>query len=100
MTDDRTMVRTTLTIGDDPFLLAQAQDYDALQRRIEEAIRRGGAFVEFVVVGNRKVSLFMNGRERIALTLETVQFDVRDTGDTESPFGGFFDPHLSSLDPL
>ncbi len=91
MTDDQTMVRTTLTVGEDPFLLAQAQDYDVLQRRIQEAIRAGGGFVEFVAVGNRKVSIYMNGRERIVLTVETVAFDARDTGDIDAPFGGFFD---------
>ena len=93
MTDAKTMVRSTLTLGDDPFRLAQDQDLEDLQHRIATAIKDGGGFVTFVVVGNRTVSLFMTGRERIALTVETVPYDSRDTGDTEAPWGGFLDGH-------
>ena len=91
MTDAKTMVRSTLTLGDDPFRLAQDQDLEDLQHRIATAIKDGGGFVTFVVVGNRTVSLFMTGRERIALTVETVPYDSRDTGDTDTPWGGLFD---------
>lgn len=85
------MIRTTITIGDAHFLLAQGQDLEALRRRIEEAIHRGGGFVDFVVVGNRTVSALMTGSERVIFTVETVPFDERDTGDPDVPFGGFFD---------
>jgi hypothetical protein len=91
MSDPQTMVQMTIVIGESHYLLAQGLDQEELKRRIEDAIHRGGAFVDFVVVGNRVVSAFLDGRERIVLTVETVLFDQRDTGDTEAPFGGMYD---------
>ena len=97
MSDPQTMVQTTIMVGDSHYLLAQGHDHEALKRRIEDAIRGGGAFVDFVVVGNRTVSAFLDGRERIVLTLETVLFDQRDTGDTAAPYGGMYDLGPGSL---
>ena len=91
MPDQKTMVQTTLAVGDAQYLLAQADDQVELKGRIEDAIRGGGAFVDFVVVGNRVVSVFFDGRERIVLTVQTVLLDQRDTGDTDAPFGGLYD---------
>jgi hypothetical protein len=88
---ERSMVRTTLHIDERMFLLAQGQDGVELRERIVQAVRRGGEFVEFVEVGNRLVFAFVTGRERILLILESVPFDVRDTGDVDFPYGGFFD---------
>lgn len=86
-----TMTRTTISIGDAQFILAQGQDHEELQRRIETALRAGGAFVKFVEVGNRTVSALITGRDRVILSVETVPFDARDTGDVDYPFGGFHD---------
>jgi hypothetical protein len=86
------MIQSTIAVGETHFLLAQGHDVDELKRRIETAVHAGGAFVDFVVVGNRTVSIFMTDREPIVLTEATVVFDDRDTGDPHDPFGGHFDP--------
>jgi hypothetical protein len=85
------MVQTTIAIGDSHYLLAQGHDQEELKRRIEDAIHGGGGFVDFVVVGNRVGSAYLDGHERISLTIETVLFDERDTGDTDVPYGGMYD---------
>ena len=85
------MVQTTIALGDDHFILAQGHDLDDLKVRIETAIESGGAFVDFVVVGNRVVSVYMTDRERIVLTKATVVFDERDTGDVAVPYGSDLD---------
>jgi hypothetical protein len=86
------MIQSTIAVGEAHFLLAQGHDLDELKHRIETAVHGGGAFVDFVVVGNRNVSIFMTDREPIVLTQATVVFDERDTGDLEEPYGGLFDP--------
>lgn len=91
MGDATTMVRTEVTIDGRSALLAQGEDVDDLKRRLEAAATGQGTFVDFVVVGNRGVSVFVSPRSRIVITVATVQFDPRDTGDEEAPFGGFFD---------
>ncbi|MFG6445493.1 hypothetical protein ACFXP7_09200 [Microbacterium sp. P06] len=90
-TDSKTMVRISIALGDVTYLLAQSEDHEALKRQIETAVRAGGAFVDFVEVGNRTVSALITGSERVILTVETVPFDERDTGDVDYPFGAFFD---------
>lgn len=85
------MVRTEVTVNGEGYLLAQGQDLDELRHRMEEAARDRGRFVEFVVVGNRSVSVLVSPRTEIVMSVQTVQFDSRDTGDDETPFGGFFD---------
>lgn len=87
----RTMMRTTVAIGEDRYLLAQGHDLDDLKTRMSAAVRDGGAFVDFVAVGNRTVSVLMTSWIRVVFTVETVQFDSRDTGDVEAPFGTFYD---------
>lgn len=91
MSDAKTMVRTSIAVGESVYLLAQGQDYKALERRIEKALDDGGRFVEFVVVGNRTVSTLFTGSQAVTFLLETVPFDGRDTGDVDYPFGGFHD---------
>jgi hypothetical protein len=91
MSDTQTMVRTQIAIDDSSFLLAQGQDIDELQRRIEAACEAGGRFVSFVVLGNRRVSALLTPHSRVLFSVETVQYDPRDTGDAAGPFGGFFD---------
>jgi hypothetical protein len=85
------MQRTELTIDGRAFFLAQGQDPHELQRRIEAAAGTTGTFVTFTVVGNREVSVLITQRSRVVFTVETVQFDPRDTGDADFPFGGFYD---------
>nr|WP_307327244.1 hypothetical protein [Microbacterium sp. SORGH_AS_1204] len=91
MSDTQTMVRTQIAIDDHAYFLAQGQDIEKLQARIEDAVRAGGRFERFVVVGNRQMSVLFTAASRVAFSIETVQYDARDTGDEDQPFGGFFD---------
>lgn len=91
VTDNQTMVRTELTIDGRTFLLAQGQQSGELQQRIVEIVDSPGAFVTFTVVGNRDVSVLITPRSQVVFTVQTVQFDERDTGDSDFPFGGYYD---------
>lgn len=91
MSSTSTMVRTQVTVNDVGFYLAQGQDITDLKRRIEAALQSGGRFVDFTVVGNRTVSVVIAPTTHVVVSVETVQFDARDTGDDTAPFGGAFD---------
>ncbi|MCC4907317.1 hypothetical protein [Microbacterium sp. cx-59] len=91
MTDTQTMVRTEVQVNGDSYLLAQGQDVDDLCRQIEQAARAGATFVEFIVVGNRATSVLITSHTQVVISSQAVQFDARDNGDGEEPFGGFFD---------
>ncbi|MFS0912055.1 hypothetical protein AB3M89_09710 [Microbacterium sp. 179-I 3D2 NHS] len=91
MSEVRTMVRTRVAVDDVGFLLAQGQDIDAIKQEIESAMRTGPRFVDLIVVGNRSVSILISAQMHIVITVETVPFDERDTGDDTAPFGGLFD---------
>lgn len=90
-TDAHTTVLTQIVVDDATFSLARGQDLADLQQRIESAVHSGGRFESFVVVGNRRVSVLCTPHTRVLFTVETVQDDPRDTGDSEDPFSGFFD---------
>ncbi len=85
------MVRTEVSINGRSFFLAQNEDPSELQQRMTAAVDSPGAFVSFTVVGNREVSVLLTPRSQVVFTIETVQFDARDTGDSDFPFGGFYD---------
>jgi len=85
------MVRTQIAVNDVAFYLAQGQPRRELIRQIEEAVGAGGRFVTFTVVGNREVSVLFTAATSVALSVETVQYDVRDNGELAEPYGGFFD---------
>ncbi len=87
----QTMVQSHAIIDDVPYSLAQGQDLEQLKRAVEESVRAGGAFVEFTIVGHREVSALISPSTRVVFTVETVQFDERDTGDLGLPFGGKYD---------
>lgn len=91
MSEMRTMVRTRVTVNDVGFFLAQGQDVDELKGEIESAVRDGPRFVEFVVVGNRSVSVLVSTATQVVISVDTVQYDYRDNGDDSAPFGGTFD---------
>lgn len=84
------MTRTQIAVNDGAFYLAQGQSPEELKRRIEEAVTAGGRFVTFTVVGNREVSVLFTVSTSVALSLETVHYDVRDNGELAEPYGGFF----------
>ncbi|MFK4760455.1 hypothetical protein ACI3KS_05915 [Microbacterium sp. ZW T5_45] len=85
------MVQSQVSIDGESFLLAQDQDLDGLRRRFEEASASTGRFVDFVVVGNRSVAALITATSRVTISVSTVQFDSRGTGDTDFPFGGHCD---------
>jgi len=91
MTQMQTMVRTEITVDGRNSYLAQGQDIVDLKRRIEAAMITAGAFVEFTVVGNRSMSVLISPRSQVVLAVETVQYDPRDTGNDDEPFGGMYD---------
>jgi hypothetical protein len=91
MSDSRTMVRTQVHVDGITSFLAQGQDVEGLKRRIEAAMATVGTFVDFTVVGNREMSVLVSPRTQVVFSIETVQFDARDTGDHDEPFGGLYD---------
>ncbi len=50
-----------------------------------------GKFVSFTVVGDWNVSVLISPRSQVVFSVDTVEFDPRDTGDNLEPFGGQFD---------
>jgi phosphosulfolactate synthase (CoM biosynthesis protein A) len=91
MPDQKTMIQTEIRADGVTYLLAQDQDLGELKRRIEDAIATAGRFVDFVVVGNRQVSLLVTPRSQVSIAVATVLFDARDTGDVDFPYGGHYD---------
>ncbi|WP_247623690.1 hypothetical protein [Microbacterium galbinum] len=87
----RTMERTEILIDGVSAYLAQEQDLDVLLRQIETAASGPAAFVEFVVVGNRRVKVLITPSSRVVISTETVQHDPRDTGNDAFPYGGLYD---------
>jgi len=91
MTDAKTMIQTEVVFDGTSYLLAQDQDVGDLRHRIEEAARIGGTFVDMVVVGNRSVSVLITPTTRVAISVSTVAYDSRDTGDIDFPYSGYYD---------
>jgi hypothetical protein len=89
--DMQTMVRTKIAVDGRTFLLAQGQDLTQLKHQIEAAASSRGTFISFAEVGNRSVSVLITAQSRVVMTEETVQYDDRDDGDFELPFGGMYD---------
>lgn len=91
MSEAKTMIRTEVTIDGASFLLSQDQAVEDLRRRIEDAVQTPGTFVDMTVVGNRSVSVLITPRTHVTISVSTVAFDSRDTGDLEFPYGGYYD---------
>ncbi|MFJ4253789.1 hypothetical protein [Microbacterium sp. NPDC090003] len=87
----RTMERTEILIDGVSAHLAQEQDVGELLQQIETAANGPAAFVEFVVVGNRRVKVLVTPRSQVVISTETVRHDPRDTGNEAFPFGGLYD---------
>ncbi len=87
----KTMVRVLLSIDHQAYELSQGQDVEEIQEKIKDAVRSGADFVEFSVVGNRRVSTLVTPRTQASLTVATVPFDARDNGDPLAPYGGLYD---------
>lgn len=85
------MVRTQVAVNDVGFFLAQGQDVPDLKRRIEFAAQAGGRFVDFLVVGNRSVSVLISSSSHVVISVETAEFDGRDETDDAVPFSDVLD---------
>lgn len=91
MNEIQTMVRTQITVNGTEFFLAQGQEIEGIKSAIEAAAEAGGRFVSFIVVGNRSMSILVTAATQVVISVDTVQFDHRDTGDDGAPYGGTFD---------
>ncbi|MDN3445247.1 hypothetical protein [Microbacterium sp. APC 3901] len=91
MSDRETMVQTEIVFDGSRFLLAQDQDVDELRRRIEAATKTGGTFVDMVVVGNRAISVLITPSTQVTISVSSVAYDPRDTGDVDFPYSGYYD---------
>ncbi|MFD5214949.1 hypothetical protein [Microbacterium sp. NPDC058345] len=93
----QTMERVEILIDGVSAMLAQDQDLEALMQRLAAASNGPAQFVEFVVVGNRRVRVLVTEHTRIRISSARVQFDPRDTGDEEAPWGGLYDMEVPML---
>lgn len=91
MTNGETMIQTEVVFDGARFLLAQDQDVDDLRRRIEAAAKTAGTFVDMVVVGNKAVSVLITTSTQVTISVATVAYDPRDTGDVDFPYSGYLD---------
>ncbi|CAH0308841.1 hypothetical protein [Microbacterium sp. Bi128] len=82
-----TMERTNVEINDSTLALAQSENVTELKRNIVGALGDGGGFVDLTVVGNRIASVLFTIHTAVTITTSTVEFDSRDDGDSEAPFG-------------
>jgi hypothetical protein len=80
------MKRYTITVGSKSYILAQGHEIDDLRRLVVDAVHSGGAFVEFVVLGNRQISALVSAGLPVIVEMAEVEVDERDTGDVQYPF--------------
>ncbi len=85
------MIQTEIVFDGSTYLLSQDQDVDDLRQRIESATRTSGTFVDMVVVGNKAVSVLITPSTRVTISVATVAYDPRDTGDVDFPYSGLYD---------
>lgn len=80
-----------IIIDGDSMFFVQDQDFDCIFRFVEVVVNGLVVFVEFVVVGNCWVCVFVILCLCIVVMIVIVQFDFCDIGDEVILFGGFFD---------
>jgi hypothetical protein len=80
------MRRHTVTIGSKSYVLAQGHGIEDIRGRVQDAVHAGGAFVEFVVLGNRQISALITAGLPVIIEAAEVEADERDTGDVQYPF--------------
>lgn len=85
--DDGSRVkRYRTTIGSKSYVLAQGHPVDDLRSSVEAAVRAGGAFVDVVVYGNRRISVLVSPGLPFVIEESDLTDDSRDTGDVNEPF--------------
>jgi hypothetical protein len=80
------VLRTSVVIDGQKYPLAQGQDLETIKQATVAAARDGAGLVEFVVVGNRAVSVLVTPTIRVMFEEHEVDRDDRDTGDVHAPF--------------
>jgi hypothetical protein len=80
------MIRTTVTIEGKTYGLSQGTDVDELKQSATRATQAGGGLVDFVIVGNRQVSVLISTGVPVIFEEVVVPDDVRDTGDLQQPW--------------
>lgn len=80
------MIRTTVTIEGKAYRLSQGTDVDRLKRSATEATQAGGGLIDFVIVGNRRVSVLISSGVPVIFEEVEVLRDDRDTGDVHKPW--------------
>lgn len=80
------MIRTTVTIEGKTYGLSQGTDVAALKDSATRATQAGGGLVDFVIVGNRPVSVLISTGVPVIFEEFRVADDSRDTGDVREPW--------------
>jgi len=78
--------RYTATVGVKSYVLAQGHSIEGLREEMIGAIRAGGDFVDFVVLGNRRISVLVSPGLPVVFEEAEVEIDERDTGNVSRPF--------------
>ncbi|KZX21959.1 hypothetical protein [Rathayibacter tanaceti] len=80
------MIRTTVTIEGKTYGLSQGTDVDDLKQSATRATQAGGGLIDFVIVGNRQVSVLISSGVPVIFEELEVLDDDRDTGDVHRPW--------------
>ncbi|MBF4461153.1 MULTISPECIES: hypothetical protein [unclassified Rathayibacter] len=80
------MIRTTVTIEGKTYGLSQGTDVDELKQSATRATQAGGGLVDFVIVGNRHVTVLISTGVPVIFEEVVVADDDRDTGDVQHPW--------------
>ncbi|KJL29540.1 hypothetical protein [Microbacterium oxydans] len=86
-----TTVRTHVSVDDVGFLLAHGQSVDDVKAHVEQALRAGGAFVDFIAAGDRTVSVLITPSSRVVVSVTAVRPDPGAAEDDVALYGGEFD---------
>jgi hypothetical protein len=78
--------RYTATVGTKSYILAQGHSIEGLREEMVDAMRSAGAFVDFVVLGNRRISVLVSPGLPVVFEEAEVEVDERDTGNVSRPF--------------
>lgn len=78
---ERLMHTTRVAVGTERYVLAPDEDPSALADAVIEAVRAGGAFVDFRLTSGRLVRVLVTASSTISL--ETVDWDPEDEGPAE-----------------
>jgi hypothetical protein len=78
--------RTTVTVNDTSYPLAQGQEIDTIEAAAVEAVHRGGDMITITAYGNREVSILVSSGVPLVFESGEVPNEPRDDGDLDQPF--------------